>query len=129
MENEQSEIWSIEDLLAFGHSVHREEIEFHGKILPVYWHELQTTEVPQIKDYVPKGDSVQEKNADQILYMMKEKVWAMIDKGQRVGGVVTIPTKEMFFGLPETVISEIMTDILDLRKKMRKTFLDGPLNP
>jgi len=118
------DIWDIEELIAFGHTVHCEKIEFHGKTLPVYWHELEASEVPSVKGYVPKGDSDTDKKADFLVHATEEKVWAMIEKGQRLQGVAGM-SRAQYDALPESVHTDIIATILDLKKKMRENFLGG----
>jgi hypothetical protein len=121
---ETNELWTIEELLNFSHTVHMEPIEFRGRTLMVPWHELEAAEVPSMKGYEAKGDNDKEKQADLLFHAMTEKVWAMIDKGQKVSGKVLM-TRAQFDALPDAVRNDIISTILDLRKKMEKSFLGG----
>jgi hypothetical protein len=127
-EQAKADMWDIEELIAFGHSVHTDQFEYRGKMISIYWHEILASEMPNVRNYKPEGESDLEMKADMALHVLQEKAWAMIEKGQRLAEK-PILSKIQFESLPEGLRNEIVSTLLDLRKKMQASFLDGPTSP
>lgn len=112
MTEEETQYWTIDELVGLTETVQTAEIEHQGKIVKLQWCELVESEEPKadIDETLPEGEK-------QTLYMElgKRRSLGMIDKANKKNPEGTSITSENWDLLPSTLKYKLQNRMLGVK--------------
>ena len=119
-EEETTEMWSMDDLIALTDEVQQAEVDFRGKTVKYQFCELVEKEEPKFKP-VPDTASEEQKMA-MYTELGSKRILAMIEKANEKNPEGPCITEEHWGLLPTTLRYQISNDIMGIEQESRENF-------
>ena len=119
-EEEKTETWTIDELVALTETVQTAEIEYNGKILPVQWCELTEAEEPKMS--VPDAGLSQDEQNAHYADIASKRMQAMINKANGKNSEGTTITEESWALLPTSLRWSISNTVMSGKEKANADF-------
>ena len=119
-EEETTEMWSMDDLIALTDEVQQAEVDFRGKTVKYQFCELVEKEEPKFKP-VPDSASEEQKMA-MYTELGSKRILAMIEKANDKNPEGPCITADHWSLLPTTLRYQISNDIMGIEQESRENF-------
>lgn len=119
-EEETTDLWSMDDLIALTDEVQQGEVEFRGKLVKYQFCELVEKEEPKFKP-VPDTASEEQKMA-MYTEIGSKRILRMLEKANEKNPEGPSITKEHWGLLPTTLRYQISNDIMGIEQESRENF-------
>ena len=119
-EEETTEMWSMDDLIALTDEVQQAKVDFRGKTVKYQFCELVEKEEPKFKP-VPDTASEEQKMA-MYTELGSKRILAMIEKANEKNPEGPCITEEHWGLLPTTLRYQISNDIMGIEQESRENF-------
>ena len=119
-EEETTEMWSMDDLIALTDEVQQAKVDFRGKTVKYQFCELVEKEEPKFKP-VPDTASEEQKMA-MYTELGSKRILAMIEKANEKNPEGPCITEEHWGLLPTTLSYQISNDIMGIEQESRENF-------
>ena len=119
-EEETTEMWSMDDLIALTDEVQQGEVEFRGKLVKYQFCELVEKEEPKFKP-VPDTASEEQKMA-MYTEIGSKRILRMLEKANEKNPEGPSITKEHWGLLPTTLRYQISNEIMGVEQESRENF-------
>ena len=119
-EEQTTEMWSMDDLIALTDEVQQGKVEFRGKLVTYQFCELVEKEEPKFKP-VPEGASEDQKMA-MYTEIGSKRILKMLEKANEKNPEGPCITKDHWSLLPTTLRYQISNDIMGIEQESRENF-------
>ena len=119
-EEETTDLWSMDDLIALTDEVQQGEVDFRGKLVKYQFCELVEKEEPKFKP-VPDTASEEQKMA-MYTEIGSKRILRMLEKANEKNPEGPCITKDHWSLLPTTLRYQISNDIMGIEQESRENF-------